>query len=57
MQIDENGDERLEEEEEVQQHQIPPYQLTQYYHNELAHFDTYIIFIRRALCGAPGSIP
>ncbi len=40
MQIDKHRDERLEEElAEAQWQQIPPYQLTQYYHNELACFD------------------
>jgi hypothetical protein len=43
VQLEEQVDERLEEEAEAEaeteRQQIPPYQLMQYYHNELAHFD------------------
>ncbi len=39
VQIEEQGDERLEEEAEVKWQQIPPYQLAHFYCNELTHFD------------------
>jgi hypothetical protein len=39
VQIEEQVDEILEEEAEAERQQIPPYQLTHYYHNELTRFN------------------